>query len=229
MRTDTSQPAEVQQDELWQLDPVTGERRPEYERLNLSGPGFHAHSYSGGERNRFFLNLAGANFTDLSTLSGADDEGDSRAWVQWDMDRDGWPDIALVNANVPSLSLYRNQLGTGYPQRRFIAVRLEGGSHSAAPQGGFSNRDGIGARLIVETGGVTLRRDRQCGEGFAAQNSATMLIGLGEAQQAGRITVHWPSRRTQSVENVPAGTLCIFREADGTCERQDYAPAQTNP
>lgn len=222
MRTDKSQPEAVQKDALWERDPVTGQARPEFERLGLSGPRFHAHSYSGSERNRLFFNLSGRTFADLSTLSGADDVGDSRSWAQWDMDRDGWPDIAVVNANVPSLSLYRNALGAQFPQRRFVAVRLEGGSRSAAPQGLLSNRDGIGARIIVETGGLTLRRDRQCGEGFAAQNSATLLIGLGEASQADRITIHWPSRKVQHVENVPAGTLCVFNEASEGCEQRPY-------
>jgi hypothetical protein len=225
VRMDTTQPEAVQNDALWGQHPVTGEKRPEFERLTLTGPKLHAHSCSGSERNRFFLNLAGRTFADLSTLSGADDTGDSRAWVHWDMDRDGWPDIALVNANVPSLALYRNQLGAGFPQRKFVAVQLEGGSRTAAPQDQLSNRDGIGARILVETGGVTLRRDRQCGEGFAAQNSATMLIGIGEAAKADRITVRWPSRKTQSVENVAAGTLCLFRETDGSFEQRPYGPA----
>ncbi len=222
MRTDKTQPAAVQQDALWEQDPATGAARPEFERLTFSGPQFHAHSYSGSERNRFILNHAGTNFADLSTLSGADDVGDSRAWVQWDMDRDGWPDIAVVNANVPSLSLYRNLLAAQHPGHRFIAVRLTGGSISAAPQGLFSNRDGIGARIMVQAGGVTLRRDRQCGEGFAAQNSATLLIGLGTAEKAERISIHWPSRKVQHIENVAAGTLCIFKEATGACEQRKY-------
>lgn len=222
MRTDKSQPQAVQQDSLWKSDPVTGEVRPEFERLKFSGPKFHAHSYSGSERNRFFLNLGGKNFTDLSTLSGADDVGDSRAWVQWDMDRDGWPDIALVNANTPSLSLYRNELGAQHPQRRFVAVELEGGADTGAPQGEWSNRDGIGARIEVETGGVTLRRDRQCGEGFAAQNSATLLIGIGTAERADRITVRWPSRKVQRSEDIPAGTLCLFKERSAACEQRPY-------
>jgi hypothetical protein len=229
VRTDKSQPEAVQKDALWESDPVTGEARPEYERLAFSGPKYHAHSYSGSERNRFFLNLAGKNFAELSTLSGADDVGDSRAWVQWDMDRDGWPDIALVNANIPSLALYSNDLAAKYPQRRFIAVQLEGGAHSPAPQGLFSNRDGIGARVEVEVAGVTLRRDRQCGEGFAAQNSATLLVGIGSADKAERITVHWPSRKLQHAENIPAGTLCVFKEANGECVQRPYVWATTLP
>ena len=77
---------------------------------------------------------------------------------------------------------------------------------------------------MVEAAGGVLRRDRQCGEGFAAQNSAVMLIGIGNAASADRITVRWPSRKTQHTESIPAGTLCIFSEADGTCRRQAYSP-----
>ena len=65
-------------------------------------------SHSGHERNRLFLNRAGEQFVDVSGVSGLDDAADGRSFALLDFDRDGWLDIAVVNANAPLLRLYRN-------------------------------------------------------------------------------------------------------------------------
>ena len=70
------------------------------------------HSFSGHERNHLFLNRDGKRFDDVSVISGLDNIADSRAFVYWDYDRDGWQDIALVNANYPLLNFYRNEIGS---------------------------------------------------------------------------------------------------------------------
>ena len=74
-----------------------------------------------------------------------------------------------------------------------IAVRFVGGNHRARPGTGTSNRDGYGARVEVVVDGTTLLREHRCGEGLAAQNSATMLVGIGAHPAAESVTVRWPS------------------------------------
>ena len=75
------------------------------------------------------MNFRGGRFSDLSTLSGLDSEADGRSFVWWDYDRDGWLDIALVNANRPLLNLFRNQIGEqpGAANQQMIGIRLVGG------------------------------------------------------------------------------------------------------
>ena len=65
-----------------------------------------SHSFSGGERNRFFLNGAGRTYTDLSGVSGLDSIADSRGFALIDYDRDGWMDLVVVNSNEPQLQLF---------------------------------------------------------------------------------------------------------------------------
>ena len=190
------------------FDPFTGDARPDYERLNLRGTEFHRHSYSGYEKNKLFLNQHGKRFVDISSISGADDVADSRSWVRWDFNRDGWCDIAFVNANQPLLRLYRNRIGAipRADHNNAVSVRFVGGNQDSTASSLSSNRDGIGAIVEVATDELRLRREHRCGEGYAAQNSSTLLIGIGRASSA-RVTVTWPSGESHGPIVVAAGQL----------------------
>jgi peroxiredoxin len=169
-------------------------------------------SFSGLERNKLFLNLAGEGFEDVSSLSGADSIADSRGVALFDYDRDGWQDLVLINTNKPLLQLYRNRMGEHGARGRVIALRLVGGNADAKPSSEFSNRDGIGALITAEAGDLTLTRERRLGEGFAVQNSGTLLLGIGEHEAVDRLRVRWPSGRVEEVSDVAAGTLVTLYE-----------------
>ena len=171
-----------------------------------------AHSLSGNERNKLFMNSAGKSFSDMSGISGLDNIGDGRGFALFDYNRDGRQDIALVNANAPLFNLYRNAMKN---HGNVIAVRFEGRNNAASPSKAQTNRDGFGATVIAQvTNGPTLKREHRCGEGFSAQNSNTMLIGIGRAESVSRLTVRWPSsRQVYTLQNVAAGALVTVRES----------------
>ena len=171
-------------------------------------------SFSGYERNHLFVNQGGKAFVDRSGVSGLDALGDSRSFAVLDYNRDGWPDIGLVNANAPLFELFRNELGSWRmaDRRKMLALRFVGGNQKAHPNPGRSCRDGYGAVVTVELGGKRLVREHRCGEGFAAQNSSTLLIGIGDHPAASRVSVCWPSGHAQYIHNVAAGTLLTAYE-----------------
>ncbi len=170
-------------------------------------------SFSGHERNHVFLNQDREDFVEVSGVSGLDHPGDSRAFAVLDYDRDGWPDLAVVNANAPQFQLYRNQMGEREGAKGgMVAVRFEGGNRSSDASDEWSTRDGYGARVLVEIGDRTLLREHRAGEGLAAQNSATMRVGIGDAEQASRLEIRWPSGRSYTTTAVPAGTLVTAYE-----------------
>lgn len=212
MRTDQKLDKSLVDNRIWQRDPTTGAVDPQLDRMEIMGTDRLRHAWSGSERNRLFVNEAGEEFLDLSLVSGLDTPSDSRSFVVWDFDRDGWQDIALVNANWPLLSVYINQLGDGDQEANFIALRFVGGNRAASPSDGMACRDGYGAHVTVKLSDKTLVREHRCGEGFAAQNSATMLIGLGSATTANEITVRWPSGATQSLAGIGSGKLITVYE-----------------
>jgi ASPIC and UnbV/FG-GAP-like repeat len=173
------------------------------------------HSLSGRERNHYFANRGGKQFTDLSALSGLDDAGDGRGWALLDFDRDGWQDLALVNANKPLFSLYRNTMPEAGLRSGIVAVKFVGGNKTPGAAA-MACRDGYGALVTASLGDLTLTREHRCGDGFAAQHSAVMMLGLGSRPAAARITVRWPSGKTTAAENITEGTLltCFENPAD---------------
>lgn len=213
MRSDQSLPDQFRNNKSWGTDPRTGKLKPSLERLTYYyGPDYHRHSYSGYEKNKFYLNVSGNTFADLSGVSGADDVADGRTWAALDYDRDGWTDIALVNANAPLLSLYRNRIGE-MKKSNHIKVFLVGGAEGKDPGKGLSNRDGVGAVIEVMSGDRLIKRVRNLGEGYAAQNSATMTIGIGLEDTVQSVKVRWPSGKiTMSESSVRAGSIIVMEE-----------------
>ena len=239
MRTDSNvERISFRRSNRWRTDPFEDVRVPEIDRRlegvqTVDGQLF-VHSLSGHERNHLFLNQNGNQFVDVSLVSGADTPADSRGFVLFDYDRDGWQDIALVNANAPLLNLYRNQIGdtVGPKAGQFIALRFVGGNESATASE-YACRDGYGAIVEVGVGDAVLKREHRCGEGYGSQNSNTMLIGIGNHAQADAVTVRWPSQKTQTIENVAAGSLVTIRERPDESngqpefETQGYETQQT--
>ncbi|MCB1095118.1 MAG: CRTAC1 family protein [Verrucomicrobiae bacterium] len=136
--------------------------------------------------------------------------------MRWDFDKDGRTDIVVVNANRPLLSWYRNQskeaghrAGNG-----FIALKFQGANDKAEPRKGMTPRDGYGARLVIEAGDLRMEREHLCGEGYAGQNSATMLVGIGDAAEA-TVTVHWPSGEASEPLVLKSGDLAICNQQQG--------------
>ena len=169
-------------------------------------------SFSGHERNHVFLNQQGEDYVEVSGISGLDHPGDSRAFAILDYDRDGWQDIAVVNANAPLFQLFRNQMGERGDPGGMVAVRFEGGNQFAAPDSRWSTRDAYGARVVLEVQGRELLREHRAGEGLAAQNSATLPVGIGNADEVTRLEVRWPSGHRSDTTAVAAGTLVTAYE-----------------
>ena len=220
MRTDDSTARETfRKSQAWARNPTTGETKAETDQRMIDGDEIargrvEVHSLSGKERNHFFLNCdAGEDFANLSALSGLDSVADGRGFALLDYDRDGWLDVAVVNANSPLTQLYHNDIGSVSGVRGgVIAVRFVGGNATASASE-WSNRDGYGAKVkVVLEDGVELVREHRCGEGFATQNSSTMLVGIGGRDGVESVTVTWPSGKMFSLEGVAEGTLLTAYE-----------------
>ncbi len=174
---------------------------------------------SGHERNVLYWNRGDGTFADLSAVAGLDFPEDGRAFVTFDFDRDGDLDILLNNRNSPQLRLLRNDFATSHSS---VAVRLEGTE---------SNRDGIGARPVLETAsGRRLARSVRSGSGFRSQPSRTAHFGLGSEEEVGELTIHWPSGRRDRHRGVPAGHLVSLKEGRRDVAAVPFeAPTATAP
>ena len=188
-------------------------------------------SFSGHERNHLFHNKGGKSFVDISGLSGLDSPLDGRSFAVLDFDRDGRQDIALANINAPVVKLYQNKTAMSgddlISSGNMIAVKVIGGNATAQPSKQFSNRDGVGAKVQVDTGSQTLYRELRFGEGLAAQNSRNMFFGLGKQNAVDSITVNWPSGKSSKIENVLAGELItVFEDIDQSEDGSGFVRSQ---
>jgi Flp pilus assembly protein TadD len=149
-------------------------------------------SIASRQRNVLLRNDGKGGFDDVSGTSGLDIDQDGRSFGVLDLDRDGDADLALLAARqAPQLRLFRNDLaGRG----KALAIRLAGKA---------CNRDAVGARVSVETDRLRRTREVQAGSGFLSQHSKELLIGLGESRRVLKLTVEWPSGRTQEFADAP--------------------------
>jgi len=162
-------------------------------------------TWSGHERKVLYWNSGNGKFSDVSGVSGLDFPEDGRAFATFDFDQDGDLDLVLKNRNSPQLRLLRNNSsGTNHS----IAFHLRG--HQ-------SNRDAVGARLVLETSQRTYSQTVRSGSGFLSQPSRIVYFGLGAETATRRLTVFWPGRATQRFEALPVDHLIQLEE-----DRNDF-------
>ncbi|MEZ5324062.1 MAG: ASPIC/UnbV domain-containing protein [Verrucomicrobiales bacterium] len=227
VRTDPAKGDELKQSEVFEASNREAAK-------DLRSDAWGKNSLSGRERNRLFLSQQGKQFTDVSLVSGADHIGDGRSTVMFDYDRDGWVDIAGVNVNAPRLVLFRNRIGElpGIADsRHMVALRFRGASRIDSISPGRSNRDGYGAKVTLTLpDGSTIVDEHRCGEGFSAQNSSTMLIGVGSHERIKQLKVRWPSGVEQTFTDLPVDSLISIEELETTPNIAPYRipnPART--
>ena len=200
----------------WKRTPAPNNLGPEIDArmagVERQGDKILVHSLQGSQRNHYFANRGGRTFADISALSGLDNVADSRGFAVLDYDRDGWQDIALVNANQPLFNLYHNELAATGQRGGMIALRFVGGNRTPGPSKEYACRDGFGARVTVDLGDQKLSREHRCGEGWSKQNSATMIVGIGSHSNVASAFVRWPSGKKISLKDVPEGTLLTAYE-----------------
>ena len=117
-----------------------------------------------------------------------------------DLDNDGRVDALVVAVNEPMVYLH-NRTSGGH----FLTIAL---------QGTTSNRDGVGARVIVEAAGSRWVSQRQGGGSFLSASDARLHFGLGAATRIDRLEVRWPSGRVDSFQNLDADKEYRLREGE---------------
>ena len=218
MREDPTQQGEFKETDLWNDQKYVNRVLVKTEKDPNSRVrqrwGFTSNSLSGRERNRMFLRH-GENFSDVTLVSGADDIADGRAFALIDFDQDGWQDIAMMSLNAPRFKLYRNEMKQLFPENKSFRFRLVGGKTDSMASENLSNRDAIGARVLVnfELGKKVLIQ-KQAGEGFASQNSETLTIGIAANDSVESLEVRWPSGIKSQIESPDVTKVLTIRELD---------------
>jgi len=147
---------------------------------------------------QLFLNQGAGRFREAARQTGADFASPkvARGLACGDFDNDGDVDLLLTTNQGPAF-LYRNDLHNGY---RSFRVRVTGTK---------SNRDGIGTVVRLETPDSTQTRTVKTGSSYLSQSELALTFGLGPRDSARRVTVEWPSGRSQEFKDVPHGQYSL--------------------
>jgi enediyne biosynthesis protein E4 len=140
-----------------------------------------------------YRNQQGKRFANVSELSGPGitEARSSRGMAAGDYDNDGDLDVFINNiGDTPSL--LRNDGGN---QQNFLSLFLVGTK---------SNRNGIGARVMLTTGTKKQLTEVRSGSSFISHHDFRLHFGLANLQEASRIEIQWPSGIRQVMEKVKA-------------------------
>jgi hypothetical protein len=116
------------------------------------------------------------------------------------LDNDGRVDLILTPTNEPAVIL-RNRRESGH---HWLGVALVGRPY----------RDAIGARLKLEVGGDKPVRAVKGGGSYLSSGDRRVVFGLGPRERVGRLTVRWPSGRTQIWEGLAVDRYWVLTEGE---------------
>jgi len=85
-----------------------------------------------------------------------------------------------------------------------------------------SNRDGIGARVKVVSGGLTQVDEVRSGGSYLSQNDLRLHFGLEKRTTVDLIEVRWPSGVIDTVTGVRANKVVTIKEGKGLIEQKDF-------
>ena len=154
-----------------------------------------------GQEDQLFENTADGKFKDISTETGKYFMSKlvGRGACFGDYDNDGDLDGYILNLNDFGAFL-RNNKGN---QNNWLTMQLVGTA---------SNRDGIGARIKVSSGGKTQTAQKKSTTGYLSQNDPRMHFGLARNQMVDRIEINWPSGKLQVLENIKVNQILTVKE-----------------
>lgn len=160
---------------------------------------FRQHNLSSFERNRTYLNSNGNGFLEVSHLSEADIDSDSRSVLALDIRNKGRLDLILRQSGGGPLKIFENQ----FPSANYLKVALTGTK---------SNKLGIGSRLTAFIGDRKFVRELYPINSYRSQHPAFVHFGLGDATRIDRLTIEWPSGRDQELLDVPVNRYLLIEE-----------------
>jgi len=153
-----------------------------------------------------FHNEHGNRFKDISASSLVGSAGRlivGRGIAIGDYDNDGKIDALIVDSEGKPVLLHNETPDAGH----WLEIELTGTK---------CNRDGQGALITVEAGG--LKQVRQCttNGSYLSASSRRTHIGLGVADTIKQLTVRWPGGSVNTYQNVRTDCLILLREGATT-------------
>lgn len=150
--------------------------------------------------NVLYRNNADGTFVDVTKDAGlgqAHRVGAGACFL--DLDNDGDIDVVVLNSRREP-TLLRNDSPAG---GHWLQIEL---------QGDRSNRDGIGARVIVKAGDLQLTDEVHSGRGYQSHYGTRLHFGLGRHLRVDWVEVHWLGGSVDRLKDIAADRLIHMTE-----------------
>ncbi|WP_114748507.1 CRTAC1 family protein [Pleomorphovibrio marinus] len=155
----------------------------------------------------YYFELENGTYVNKASEKGVNDRGLSRGSVVFDYDNDGDLDLLVINqypvndglTSIPSSLLYRNDASEG----NWVKVAL---------QGRDTDLNGIGSRVEVVIGDLTMIREIDGGSSHLSQNSVIAHFGLGDAEKVDTVRVKWLGGGEQVMVNQQVNQLLSIEQ-----------------
>ena len=149
--------------------------------------------------NSLLRNNGDGSFTDVSASAGLTLPEAHRGAAFGDLNNDGRVDVVTNNLNAAPEILMNRSPGAGH----WLLIRLSGT---------VSNRDGLGAKLMLTTASGLQYNYATTSVGYGSSSDQRVHFGLGAATRAQRIDIVWPSGIRQTLRNVAADQILTVEE-----------------
>lgn len=152
------------------------------------------------QRNAIFLN-DGGTFVDVSAQAGKDFQAAAahRGCAFGDLDNDGKVDVVVSRFDGPA-EVFRNISPSA---AHWLILKAEGRR---------SNRDGIGAKIRLESASGVQYNHVTTSVGYAGSSDRRVHFGLGKDALVEKLEIRWPSGARQQLENIPADQILTVTE-----------------
>ena len=164
------------------------------------------------QSNSLFHNDGKGTFLDVSRFQGSSWQIPAlgRGVAFADFDNDGYVDILVGNDGDPPALLHNN----GGTRNHFVSFKLVGVK---------SNRDAIGARIRLQSGGISQIREIEGGGSYLSQSDLRASFGLGSSTDIDLIDVSWPSGAHQTFRHLAADKFYQIIEGKESVDLQPIA------
>ncbi len=201
---------------FWRHDIYTDIRRKDgqewsdYFKSQLGPLAEYKTSWNGFEHNVAFMQQENGEFTNLSYLLGLSHEGDSRAVVASDLDRDGDIDLIITVLDPEEklthrLIVYENLLPAS-ADANWIGIDLGGVNAKTSPWNAkltLTRQDDSVETAVVATGGT-----------FCTQSPTSRHFGLGSDGSVKSVDVRWPNGTSVRLDDPVINQWHVVKPAD---------------
>jgi hypothetical protein len=165
------------------------------------------------QKPHLFINRGDGTFKELTSSKGAlGEKYVARGAAYADLDRDGDLDMLVTENGGPAHLLMNRRIHgdaaaaqTSPPH--YLHVRLKGTT---------GNADGVGARIAVSVGELTMERYIQTGASYLSASDKAAVFGLGTHSTVDELTVEWPGGTVDRFTNLTADQHLQITEGEAT-------------